>query len=429
MFRRLLFAVALLARLTFAAPTLTTIQDVLYMANGTRFNGSLTISWSSFQAADNSNIINQSTTVTVVNGNLYVRLVPSTTANPAGYYSVAYNSNGQVQFQELWAVPPSTTPLYVRDVRIGISTTSGSGSGSSGTGTETTPIAESGVTGLVSDLAARPMKGPAFAPGAVAVVDASGLLDSVSGNAGDCVHVDGSTGPCGSQSPSFVDGDTITGIVDGSNTTFSLSAAPNPAASLVFYRNGILQKAGVDFTLNNNSIQFLPVSTPQPGDTLLASYRLAGSAGGSTVQSFPNPEVLCSGTGNTVTNQSLSSMGSCLIPAGLLLPGDRVEIRLDTTHAGTAGGFSVAVYWGATQVLQATAGATETLVTAHADASIASTGAQLGFTSWGAVLPFAAGVGYATDAYTAGLLIDFQGQVAGAGDSVNLANYTVVRIP
>ena len=85
MIQRSLLAAALLARLACAQPALTTIQDVLYMASGTRFNGSLTISWSSFQAADNSNIVSQTANVTVVDGNLYVRLVPSTNANPAGY--------------------------------------------------------------------------------------------------------------------------------------------------------------------------------------------------------------------------------------------------------------------------------------------------------------------------------------------------------
>jgi hypothetical protein len=429
MFQRLLFAAALLARVAFAQPALTTIQDTLFMANGTRFNGTLTIAWTSFVAGDNSNIIAQAANVTVVDGNLRVQLVPSTNANPAGYYAVTYASNGQVQFQELWAVPPSSIPLYVRQVRIGIANGSSTGgSGSGGAGADTGAIAESGVTGLVADLAARPVKGPAFAPGAVAVVDASGFLDSVSGASTDCVHVDGSTGPCGGSAPAFVDGDTITGIVDGANTTFSLSAVPNPAASLVFYRNGMLQKAGLDFTLTNSSIQFFTASTPQPGDTLLASYRLTGSSSGSA-QSFPNPQVLCSGTGNTVTAQSLTTMGSCQIPAGLLMPGDRVEVRFDTTHTGTANGFTVALDWGATTVLQRNAGANDTMVTAHADASIVSAGAQLGFTSWGAVLPFAAGVITSTAAYGSGLTINFQGEVTAPADSVTLANYVVVRIP
>ena len=109
---------------------------------------------------------------------------------------------------------------------------------------------------------------------------ALGALESATGNATDCMHVDGSSGPCGDATPSFVDADALTGIVDGSNTSFSLSNAPNPAASLAVYRNGMLDKAGVDYTVNGGSIQFLAASTPQPGDTLLASYRLTAEGSG-----------------------------------------------------------------------------------------------------------------------------------------------------
>jgi len=424
MFQRSLLAAALLIRVAAAAPALTTIQDSLYRANGTRFNGSLTIAWTNFQAADHTTVVTQTVNVTVVDGNLFVQLVPSTNATPAGYYTVTYNSNGQVQFQEVWAVPPSSTPLHVSAVRIGTS-----GSGGSTSAGDTGTVTESEVTGLVADLGARPVKGPAFAAGAVAVVNSSGTLDAATGSASDCMHVDGTSGPCGGQAPSFVDGDTLTGIVDGSNTSFALSAAPNPAGSLVLYRNGMLQKAGQDFTLNNNTIQFLTVSTPQPGDTLLASYRLTGSTAGSTVQTFPNPQVLCSGTGKSVSTPNLSSMGTCLIPAGLLLPGDRVEIRFDVAHAGTTNGFSVEFHWGGTTVLHRDAGAGDPVVAGRSDAAIVATGAQLDFNSWGVSLPFAAGVVNATDSYTAGLTIDFQGLVTQTGDSLTLANYTVVRIP
>jgi hypothetical protein len=430
MIRRSLLAAALLASFAFAAPTLTTIQDTLYTANGRRFNGSVTVSWTSFQAGSSS-VISQATNVSVIDGNLFVRLVPSTNANPPGYYTVSYASNGQVQFTEIWAVPPSATALSVHDVRIGTTSAGSGATGSTGSGadTGTGPISEASVTGLIGDLAARPIKGPAFAPNAIALVDGSGFLGTVSGNAGDCVHVDGSAGPCGNLSGNFVDGDTIAGPVNGSNTTFTLSAVPNPPASLVFYRNGMLQKAGLDFTLSNNTVQFLPASTPQPGDTLLASYRLVGGSGGSSGQAFPSPQVLCGGTGNTVATQSLSNMGSCVIPAGLLLPGDRVEVRFDAVHGGASNGFAVALHWGATTVLQLNAGASETMVTVHADGSIVPTGAQLGFNAWGSVLPFAAGMVASTDAYTSGLEIDFLGQVTSAADTVSLANYTVVRIP
>jgi hypothetical protein len=102
-------------------PLLTTIQDVLYKADGTRFDGLLMISWNSFESANQSNIVQQTMTVNVVNGNFRVQLVPTTDSNPPTYYSVKYNSDGRVQFEETWVVGSSTTPLRVRDVRASVS--------------------------------------------------------------------------------------------------------------------------------------------------------------------------------------------------------------------------------------------------------------------------------------------------------------------
>src|ERR1035438_54072 len=118
MISRSFLAAVCLATSLFAAPPLTTIQDVLYKADGTRFNGTLSISWTSFEAIDQSAIAQQIATVTVVNGNLQVQLVPTTTATPAAFYTVVYNSDGLVQFQETWAVPSSVQPLRIRDVRV-----------------------------------------------------------------------------------------------------------------------------------------------------------------------------------------------------------------------------------------------------------------------------------------------------------------------
>src|SRR5690348_6550749 len=118
MIPRLIFTAVWLAAAATAGPPLTTIQDVLYKADGTRFNGVLTISWNSFQAPDSSAIVTQNTQVKVVNGNLHVQLVPTSSASPARYYSVTYNSDGLVQFKETWAVPASAQPLRLRDVRV-----------------------------------------------------------------------------------------------------------------------------------------------------------------------------------------------------------------------------------------------------------------------------------------------------------------------
>jgi hypothetical protein len=496
MITRTILTAALLAS-SALAQQLTTIQDVLYKADGTRFNGTLAIAWTSFQAADTSAIATQSTTVKVVGGNLRVQLFPTTGSTPPALYTVTYNSDGRIQFQELWAVPASTQPVRLRDVRVGASTVT-----SPDTGTGTGTIDESGVVGLTADLAARPIKGPGYAVSRAAIVNATGGLESASGVATDCVRVDGSSGPCGGgQGASFVDAESPSGIVDGANTQFALSALPNPAPSLALYRNGLLQKVGQDYTLNGQTVTFGSTATPQPGDTLLAWYRLSGGGDGtlsfvdsdspagtldgvnsqftlsaapnpasslavfrngllqktgqdftlngqtlafvsgaipqsgdtllasyrisgnasSQSQTYPNSQVLCSGTGAATSAAVLSSVGTCFIPAGLLLPGDRVEVRLDLEHQGAASGFSFEIHWGGTVLAHRDALASDTLATGRADASILATGAQLSFQSWGAVLPFTAGVASAADAYNTGLTIDFQGKT--------LRNFTVVRLP
>jgi hypothetical protein len=412
------FAAVWLASSALTGPPLTTIQDVLYKADGTRFNGTVTISWSRFQAMDNSTIATQSITVKIVDGNLHVQLVPTTTSTPTTYYAAKYNSNGRVQFAETWLVPSSAQPLRVQDVRVAAS------AADSGGGTSQ----ESDVVGLIADLGARPLKGPGFAAGRTAVVDALGAIESASGNATDCVHVDGSSGPCGGEQASFMDGDSPAGVVDGSNTSFTLSAVPNPASSLAVYRNGMLQKIGQDYTLTGSTIQFVTAGAPQPGDTLLAGYRLSGTDSGAP-QLYPSSQVLCGGTGAATSGVTLTSIGTCDIPAGVLLPGDRVEIRFDFAHQGTASGFSFEILWGATTIVHRDAAASDALVTGRANAAILAAGAQLDSQSWGTVLPFSATVASAADSYTSGLTIDFQGMLAQTGDTLTLANYTVVRLP
>jgi hypothetical protein len=418
---RSFLAAVLLATSSFAAPPLTTIQDVLYKADGTHFNGTVTISWTSFEAIDHSVIAQQTTTVTVVNGNLQVQLVPTTTATPAAFYTVDYNSDGRVRFQETWAVPSSTQPLRVRDVRVATA-------GSAGADTVTTTVQESDIVGLISDLGARPLKGPGYAAGRVAFVNPTGAIETVTGTPTDCVRVDGSSGPCGGTQPNFVDGDAPAGLVDGANTAFALSGVPSPAASLTIYRNGMLQKVGQDFTLSGNQLHFVAAAVPQAGDTLVASYRLTGSTD-ETPQLYPNPQVLCSGLGGATNSSTLASVGVCTIPAGFLAAGDRVEIRFDLDHTGTAGGFSFEVHWGGTTVLARNASAVDAQATGRAEAALTATGAHLSHQSWGTSLGFAAGVGKSTDDYSAGVTVDFLAKTVQSGETVTLKNFIVVRFP
>lgn len=418
---RTLGAVLLMAITAFAGPPLTTIQDVLYKADGTPFNGTLTVTWSSFEAPDTSDIPMQTTTVAITNGSLRIQLVPTTTSNPATYYTVKYNSDGRVQFQETWAVPPSTQPLRVRDVRI-----AAPGNTSGGAGAVTT-VQETDVVGLTADLGARPTKGASYANGRVAMVNQQGAIDAVSGAASDCVRVDGSTGPCGPPVVSFIDSDVPGGIVDGANTSFSLTDVPTPASSLAIYRNGLLQKEGQDYSVSGNTLEFI-AGAPQPGDTLLATYRMTGT-GADASQLFPNPQVLCSGVGASTVNTTSTSLATCTIPAHTLLPGDRVEILFDAAHQGAGSGFAFEMHWGGTTVLSRSGGTGDAVLSGRADAGIDLTGAQISSQAWGTVLPFSAAIVSAGDVYSNGLTVDFRGNLTQAGDSLTLRNFAVIRVP
>jgi hypothetical protein len=401
---------------------LTLIQDVLYKADGTRFNGYVQIGWSSFEAGDTSNIARQFRAVRIVDGNISVKLVPTTNADPAATYSVTYNSDGKVQFQETWAVPPSSKSLRIRDVRI--STPSNLDSGGGG------PVQESDVVGLVADLNSRPTEGPGYATGRVLMSNSIGELEAVGGSLGDCVHVDGSSGACGATSdvPGYIDSEVPGGVVDGANTTFTLAGEPSPPSSLALYRNGMLQKAGSDYSLSGGSIQFVTAGTPQPADTLLASYRTAGTSAPLAEAAPATLETLCSSGGATTMSTALSSLGTCVIPAGTLKAGDRVEIRFDYAHTLALSGFTFRVQWGGTTVITRDAAPGDALISGRADAAVGSSMTQLSAQSWGTALPLAAALGVTAEALDAPITVSFSGNLAQpTGDSLGLSNFTVLR--
>src|SRR5437868_5670708 len=161
--RRILLAAMAAATLAAAQPALTTIQDTLYRADGSRFSGTVFITWSSFEAGDTSNIATANLTLPIVNGILKVSLVPTTTATPGAQYNITYNSRGINQFTEVWAVPPSTVTLRVRDVRV-------SQGSIVGPPPVTAPVQISDVTGLQNELTVRPMKGIGFSVGRAAII-------------------------------------------------------------------------------------------------------------------------------------------------------------------------------------------------------------------------------------------------------------------
>ena len=383
------------------------------------------ISWNSFEAGDLSNIVSQSLTVKVVDGNFRVQLVPTTTSNPPTYYTVKYNSDGKIQFEETWVVGAVSTPLRIRDVRASVTPNSPL------TPPSQTPIQETDIVGLTGDLGLRPVKGPGYSAGRTAMINQDGELEAVIGNPSDCVMVDGSTGPCGGGGPQFVDLEVPGGVVDGVNANFTLANPPNPATSLVLFRNGVEQTPGADYTLTGSTVQFLAGAIPQPGDSLTAWYRLAPSAGSLIgAQTAPAPEIDCSATGTGTSSTNFTSLGSCTIPANVLQSGDRVEIHFDLSHQGTTVGFEFEVLWGGTVVVDRLSPALETMVAGRAESALWSGGAQLRAETWGSILNYLAGVASATDNVVPALTINFQAKMLQAtSETVTLRNFTVVRYP
>lgn len=255
-------------RISHAAPQLTQVQDVLYKADGTRYEGLVFIEWKTFDTTGGSPLPQNDVVVRVTYGLLKVKLAPTTNAIPSAYYRVRYSNNGSQQFVEYWGVPPSSTTLQLKDIRL-----SGPPVGQASPPVAGAATAISDVNGLREELDARPVKGATYVASRTAVINANGEIESALGSASDCVRVDGTSGQCGGSQILFADAETPAGIVDGSNAVFTIANAPNPVASLQVFRNGILLKAASDFNLVGNSITFVAGAVPQNGDTLLAYYR------------------------------------------------------------------------------------------------------------------------------------------------------------
>ncbi len=233
--------------------TLTQIRDVVDNADGSPFNGTVTITWNGFTAPNGNTIAPHSTSAQIYNGALSILLVPSTTASAGAYYVAAYNStDGLTTWTETWQVPPSTTPLTLSQVRQTSTPGGGTGTGTGSTSTITLPLPISQVSGLSAALAS---------------INSS--INSLSQTIQNL--------PATGTSAAFVDAETPGGSINGTNAAFTLAQTPLPATSLQVYLNGLEQTPGVDFTLTNSTITFAANALPRTGDTMSAYYRVAGT--------------------------------------------------------------------------------------------------------------------------------------------------------
>jgi hypothetical protein len=552
--------------------TLTTIQDTVYLADGSKFNGLALIEWKSFDTQNGSVIGRNSKVVRIVDGLLQVQLAPTTTQNNT-YYTVKYSSGGRVLFTEIWAVSPSTVTLKLRDVRavllpggfVSAPVISGGGGGNNGGG----------------------------------------------GGGGTVIIGNGEAG-------GFVDNETPTGLINGSNLVFTLASAPSPSTSLDVFRNGVRLAPTIDYTLSTNTITFVSGAQPQTGDVLRANYRTGqfgtaahnllsathgdttdatvvrgdlivgqgtttkwqrlplgsanrclvsngldavwnsclftgfttgsvpfvnstgvlaqdnanfffdstnrrlglgtaspaanltiqaqstqgttdltrwvpstgtsyvarvtpdgtfearrvvgksdGTVAGFRDEGFVNgvdpsslsagdfwynrsqrarktyeacqvhtvPQIICSVGGGTTTSTSLTSIGTCGIPAELLDSGDRIEISLNFEHTGTASGFRVEIFVDSTSLFNRDFAATDTLAFVKGSGGFFPTGISLASYSFGTAgtVPGSAFSGLSANTTlvpTAAKTISFRARLlTGGGDSVFLRNFTVIRYP
>jgi len=429
LFVRRLLMLLVAAALGYAQPALTSIQDILYRADGTRFSGTMFITWSSFLAGDTSNIATANLTLPIVNGVLRVQLVPTTTASAGAQYNVTYRSGGVNQFTEVWAVPPSGPKLRVRDVRLSSGVVIGPAP-------STAPVQIGDITGLANALAIRATEGAGFSIGRTAIINPSGQIDAAAGNLGDCMHVDGSSGVCGTGTsggtggilPLFSDAETPGGTVNGSNAAFTLLFAPSPIDSLIIFRNGVLQTHGIDFSIASNVVTFLAGSLPQTGDALIASYRYANP--NNILGTLTAAQVICSSAGTATSATVSTSLGSCTIPAGLLTTGDRIEVQFYYRHTGTATPFTAEFHWGSATVLARTSVPGEPVLTGHASLGILASGQSWDAQSWGNTFALANAVGLAAENTSLSLTITFPARMAATtSDVITLSNFTVIRYP
>ena len=293
----LLLTVTILTTCALAQTNLTQIRDTIKNSDGTPFNGTVVITWNGFSTTLSGTISPLSTSARIYNGALSVLLVPTTTAATGSYYQVVYYStNGTVMWTETWQVPPSSNSLSVAAVRV--STTTGSGSGTSGgagsaTGSQyaTLPISISQVTNLSSSLS---------------------QINSSLATLTSAVNGLTTATPSGI---SFVDGETPSGTMNGTNAVFTLSQSPSPASSLELYRNGLVQTVGIDYTLSGQAITFLTADVPVAGDVLQAYYRISSGTATTSSFSFADDEVPTGTINGTNLTFSLAAAPS---PAGNL---------------------------------------------------------------------------------------------------------------
>ena len=101
-----------------SGPAMTTVNDVIYGADGATASGTLLISWPAFTTADNRPVAAGTKSVKLgAGGTFTVELAPNQGATPGGtLYTIVFQLDDGVPKTEYWSVPTST-PATIAAVR------------------------------------------------------------------------------------------------------------------------------------------------------------------------------------------------------------------------------------------------------------------------------------------------------------------------
>jgi hypothetical protein len=147
-------------------------------------------------------------------------------------------------------------------------------------------------------------------------------------------------------------------------------------------------------------------------------------------QTHSQPQVICGGLGAVNSTQTLTSLGTCTIPAGLIQPGDRLEVKFDYFHTGNASGFTVQMNVNQATVFVRWLPASESFLSGSVSSGFYSNGMQ-----WRAQLQDStsapgSSIGLLGVTATTGIVIDLLASLdQGGAETVALQNFTVVRYP
>lgn len=215
-------------------PTLTTISDTVYRADGTPASGTALISWPSFQTGAGQAVAAGNLSITIPAGGAFLaQLVPNVGASPAGtYYVVVFQLDDGTVRTEYWSVP-TTSPTTI----AAVITTPGTGLGNTAA---TQQYVNAAVAGLAVDSTVVHLAGTETITGTKQFAVAPSLpTPTGSSEAANKGYVDAAVATVGSGSYVLLAGDTMTGPL----TLAGPPTSPNQAADQQYVDNGLSAKA------------------------------------------------------------------------------------------------------------------------------------------------------------------------------------------